>query len=122
MDNYMGIDLDSAIRPAAGMLSGLSQVQQANAANIANVNTPGYRSQQVNFAAMLEQQSNPFENALSVKMGASLAPSLMQGDGGKVNLQHEMMVMQQNLLNYSLASKHLKTVIANIKTASQVGR
>lgn len=120
--DWMVNSLDGAMAPSMGLLDGLSKAQQANSANIANANTPGYRAKQVSFETILNQQSSPMETSLSLKMGPSMLPQLIAPDGGKVNLQQEMLEMQKNLINFSLATKHLKTVITNVRTTSQVGR
>jgi flagellar basal-body rod protein FlgB len=48
---------DKAIRTAASALNGLAHRQEVTAHNLANVDTPGYKAQQVNFETALRRAS-----------------------------------------------------------------
>jgi flagellar basal-body rod protein FlgB len=124
-----GINLDMAIGPPEFQLKQLNILQKESADNIANVDTPGYRPKRYNFAAFMTTGDGHGEQALmdtplSIRMGSSMMNDLLytQNPDAKVDLQQEFMDMQKNYLFFTMASRHMNTVINNIKTASQVGR
>jgi flagellar basal-body rod protein FlgB len=124
MDSLLGINFSQAINPTMQVIGGITQMQQATSSNIVNANTPGYKAKHVSFSAVLEQASSPFETSLSQQMGGGMVATLLgeAASGGQVNLQREMMTMQENLMNFNLASRHLRTVVTNIRTVSNVGK
>ncbi|MDX2085914.1 MAG: flagellar basal body protein [Candidatus Melainabacteria bacterium] len=100
----------------------ISHQQQVVTNNVANVNTPGYHAKVADFAAVLEQRTNPFETKLAVRLGSALPMEALYPENGKVNLQHEFTQMHKNSLFYQMATRRLSSVINNIRTASQIGR
>jgi flagellar basal-body rod protein FlgB len=128
MMQFMGINLDGAMGASEFQLRQINTLQKAAADNIANVNTPGYRPKRYNFSAFLtggnSEEAGLMETPLSSRMGQSMLNDLLytQGEDGKVDLQQEFMDMQRNYIYFQMASRHMTTVINNIKTASQAGR
>jgi flagellar basal-body rod protein FlgB len=97
----------------------LAQRQQALGANIANVNTPGYVRQDVDFNQYLGAVESPLETKLSKTLGPS---PMMRQRGGKITTAAELVEMQKNMLFYLAATRHVTTIITELKTASQVGK
>jgi flagellar basal-body rod protein FlgB len=102
------------------MLNGISERQKVISNNMANAQTPGYTAKEVSFSQVLEKLDSPFETRLSQKMGST--QPLEMSTGQPVNLQHELIEMQHNLLFYSMATRRLSTMVTLLKTASQIGR
>jgi flagellar basal-body rod protein FlgB len=100
-------------------LSGSSQRQQAIAQNIANVNTPGYRRQDVDFQSALAAAWEGGEKQVADVAPATEADmsSVMRVDGSSVDIDQEAATQAQNGLQYEAVSSVLRTRVAILKTA-----
>jgi flagellar basal-body rod protein FlgB len=100
-------------------LSGSSLRQQAIAQNIANVNTPGYRRQDVDFQTALHQAWNDGESTVSgVTPAIENDPtSVMRADGSSVDIDVEAAQQAKNGLQYEAVSSVMRTRIAILKSA-----
>lgn len=94
----------------------LSQRQKLVAANIANADTPGYRTRDIDFH---------FEFLSSVK---DAAPNLIEpdgligkNDGNNVSLDRESRLLAENAMRFGLASQLMKVELKALKTAIQEG-
>lgn len=88
--------------------------------NIANVDTPNYVRQDINFATVLGNANGPMETKLSLEMGTSSIVDQNAGEG--VNVADELINMQKNSLIYTMATRRMSNVITMMKTALNVGR
>ena len=92
----------------------LSTRQKLVAANIANADTPGYQTKDIDFQAELENQvanSNP--NAMDV-------PGLKtKNDGNNVNVDREARLLAENALRFSVASTLAKAELSMVRSAIQ---
>jgi flagellar basal-body rod protein FlgB len=100
-------------------LSGSSLRQQAIAQNIANVNTPGYRRQDVDFASALhaawDQGTAKVE---SVDPTVQADPSsVMRADGSSVDIDTEAANQAKNGLQYEAISTVMKTRVSILRSA-----
>jgi flagellar basal-body rod protein FlgB len=98
----------------------LSERQKLVASNIANVDTPGYHTQDIDFRS-------EFENAAAGLPGQSVpaieAPGLTaKADGNNVNLDREARLLAENALRFSIASNFARVELATLKSAIQEGR
>jgi flagellar basal-body rod protein FlgB len=100
-------------------LSGSAQRQQAIAQNIANVNTPGYRRQDVDFQSALAAAWDGGEKQVAGVSPTAEADmsSVMRVDGSSVDIDQESATQAQNGLQYEAVSSVLKTRISILKTA-----
>ena len=94
----------------------LSARQKLVASNIANADTPGYRTRDIDFQM-------EFQNA------AGLAPNVVEvdglpvkNDGNSVNLDREARLLAENALRFQLASSLLRSEIRVVRSAIQEGR
>lgn len=101
------------------ILDVIAKRQEAIGANLANVHTPGYIRQDINFEQYLGSLNSPLETSLSKKLGPS---PVMKSEGGEVNPAQEMILLQKNALFYTLATRRVTSMIQELKTVSQVGR
>lgn len=101
-------------------LNAISERQRMTSANLANAHTPGYTAQHVSFADLL-RADNPFETALSQKMG-SKATAISSDSRQSVDMQRELIDMQKNMLYYSMVTRRASSIFTSLRTASQVGR
>ena len=88
--------------------------------NIANVDTPNYVRQDINFATVLGNANGPMETRLSKEMGTSSIVD--QGEEVGVNVADELIGMQQNSLIYTMATRRMSNVINMMKTVVNVGK
>ena len=95
----------------------LSARQKLVASNIANIDTPGYRTQDINFE---------FE-FMSLAKGA--APNVVEAgdlpiknDGNDVSLDREARLLSENALRFNLASNLIHSQMQLIRTAIQEGK
>jgi len=104
------------------LLQGYLQVttdrQQIVAANMANVDTPGYQTRDVNFQQAMEQVMNPGDD------GPQLAPASLnveglpeRPDGNNVNIDRESMVLSETQLQYQLGVQLIKEQFHELLTA-----
>ena len=97
----------------------ISQKQKVLGSNLANVNTPGYNRQDLDFSQVLGSMNSPLETKLSQKMGSSPA---VKTSGGEVNPAVELIEIQKNALYYTIATRRVSSVIQELKTIAQLGR
>jgi flagellar basal-body rod protein FlgB len=92
----------------------LSTRQKLVAANIANADTPGYQTKDIDFQAELENQigtSNP--NVMEV-------PGLKtKNDGNNVNVDREARLLAENALRFSVASSMARAELSMVRSAIQ---
>jgi flagellar basal-body rod protein FlgB len=93
----------------------LSARQKLVASNIANADTPGYKTQDFDF-------QTEFANA----MGGSPHPSPVSGlviknDGNNVSMDREARLLSENALRFSVASSLMRTQINSVKSAIKEG-
>ena len=102
------------------MLDLISQKQRALGSNIANVDTPGYIRQDVDFGQYLSTMNRPLETRLSEKLG----PSAITEDRYEepVNPANELLKIQENAILYSMATRRMSNIITAMKTAINVGK
>jgi flagellar basal-body rod protein FlgB len=98
-------------------MSLLSARQKLVASNIANADTPGYKTQDINFRAA-------FENALAGD--PSSEPSVMEAeglttkpDGNNVNIDREARLLAENSMRFSIASNFARAELNSVRTAIQ---
>ena len=95
----------------------LGKRQQLVAANIANADTPGYKTRDIDFQ---------FE-FMSLMEGGSPhvveAPDLpVKNDGNNVNMERESRLLAENALRFNLASNLLRGEIRRVRSAIQEGK
>jgi flagellar basal-body rod protein FlgB len=98
-------------------MSLLSARQKLVASNIANADTPGYRTQDINFQA-------EFQNALDGQTPTVIEPEglAVKPDGNNVNIDREARLLAENALRFSIASNFARSELNSVKTALQEGK
>jgi flagellar basal-body rod protein FlgB len=93
----------------------LSARQKLVAANLANVDTPGYRTRDLDF-------QGEFQSA------AGLTPEVVQvtglpvkNDGNNVNLDRESRLLAENALRFQVATSLMRTQIRTLESAINGG-
>ena len=108
--------IDSVTRNLEMYMDLLSDSQKLTAANIANVDTPGYRTRTINF----EEEYELARTTNDVHPRAVEVGSLeVKNDGNDVSIDRESQMLAQNALKFRLASSLLKDRFSMIKQAIQ---
>lgn len=107
---------------AKKMLDAVALRHEAISANLANVETPGYK--RVDLAANFNDQLHQAIAAQSPEQLASLQPSLevdptaVAGrDGNSVQLESELLNLQQNTLNHNVSAQLLSSSLLRLQLA-----
>jgi flagellar basal-body rod protein FlgB len=95
----------------------LAQRQQLVASNIANADTPGYRTRDVDF--QFEFMSLQPGTPARVVEPEGLA---VKNDGNSVNLDRESRLLAENALRFNVASNLLRGEIRLVRKAIEEGR
>ena len=109
--------------PIAGSLEQymtlVSARQKLVASNIANADTPGYKTKDIDF-------QSEFQNALSG--GGESSPAVLEvsgltvkNDGNNVNLDREARLLAENALRFSVASNLLRSQVKIVRMAIDGG-
>ncbi|HMF77663.1 MAG TPA: flagellar basal body protein [Bryobacteraceae bacterium] len=95
----------------------LSVSQKLVASNIANADTPGYKTKGLDFASELRQAQAAQSNAAPA---ISDIPGLrVKEDGNNVDLDREARLLSENGLRFSVASNLVRTQLKCIRSAIQ---
>ena len=94
----------------------LSARQKLVASNIANADTPGYRTKDLDFQSEFQNAISGSPNVLEVAgLGA-------KNDGNNVSLDREARLLSENALRFSAAASLLRSRIALVRTAIKEGQ
>ncbi|HVN04273.1 MAG TPA: flagellar basal body protein [Bryobacteraceae bacterium] len=93
----------------------LSARQKVVASNIANADTPGYQTQDIDFEAEFRAAAGGTPAAFPV----SGLPE--KNDGNNVSLDREARLLAENGIRFNLASNLMRTQIQEIRAALQSG-
>jgi len=95
-------------------MSLVSTRQKLVASNIANADTPGYRTQDIDFRAEFDRQTGDQSPSSIEPKGLATKP-----DGNNVNLDREARLLAENALRFSVASNFARSELTSVKTAIQ---
>ena len=94
----------------------LGKRQQLVAANIANADTPGFKTKDIDFQfEFMSQMNGGSPNVIE----ASGLP--VKNDGNNVSLERESRLLSENALRFNLASNLLRGEIKSVRSAIQGG-
>jgi flagellar basal-body rod protein FlgB len=95
----------------------LSARQKIVASNIANADTPGFKTKDLNF-------QSEFASALwgSQPQSAEVTGLPVKNDGNNVSLDREARLLAENALRFNLATSLIKGQIRMVKEAIQEGK
>jgi flagellar basal-body rod protein FlgB len=88
--------------------------QRLTASNIANADTPGYRTRDIDFAAELRAAGAP----QIVEVGGLKA----RNDGNNVSLDREARLLSENALRFQLAANLMRLEMRVTRSAIQEGK
>jgi flagellar basal-body rod protein FlgB len=106
----MGLQLGS-------YMSYLSQRQEVIASNIANADTPGYQTRDVempaDFSSIMQKAGNPVVETPNL-------PS--RNDGNNVSIDREARLLSENTMKFNLAVQMVRGELKDIRSAIEEGR
>lgn len=94
----------------------LSARQKLVASNLANADTPGYKTQDIDFQREFESQMGSQPAAINVPGLAS------KNDGNNVNMDREARLLSENALRFNVATTLVRGQITQIREAIQDGK
>jgi flagellar basal-body rod protein FlgB len=97
----------------------LAARQKVVASNIANVDTPGFKTQDVDFQAEFESLVNGESTTVQSKEVTGLR---VKNDGNSVNLDREARLLSENSIRFSIASNLMKSRLRTLKNAIHEGQ
>jgi flagellar basal-body rod protein FlgB len=111
--------LDSITSQLDRYMTLLSQGQKLVASNIANADTPGYKTKSFDFESELQRaQATQASTAPLI----SDTPGLrVKEDGNNVDLDREARLLSENALRFNIASNLVRSNLKSIRTAIQGG-
>src|SRR5881227_1450003 len=94
----------------------LSARQKLVASNIANADTPGYHTKDIDFQ---QEYLNATGGSPQVTEPSGLK---LKNDGNNVSLDRESRLLAENALRFNMASQLMKTQIRTVRSAIQEGK
>jgi len=91
----------------------LSVRQKLVASNIANADTPGYHTQDLDFQAELRNAAGGLPQVSDV------GGLQVKNDGNNVSLDREARLLAENALRFQVASQLMKTQLRSVRSAIQ---
>lgn len=109
--------LDQLAGQLENYLSLLSARQKLTAANLANVDTPGYKAKDIDFQNELLRagENRPLEIT-------EVSGLVTKSDGNNVSLDRESRMLAENAMRFSAVSQLLRGQIRAVRSAIQEGK
>jgi len=95
----------------------LSVRQKLVASNIANADTPGYKTKDIDFQAEFRNRIDGGSPVVSEVAGLKV-----KNDGNNVSVDREARLLAENALRFNIAASLLKAEMRAVKSAIQEGR
>ena len=121
--------IDRVTQSLEAYLDLLSTRQKLVASNIANLDTPGYRTRDIDFQAELRTALGRIQSGQAVADGATRVGTAakevdglaVKNDGNDVQLDRESRLLAENAMRFELASALLASRFRNIRLAIKEG-
>lgn len=91
--------------------------QTVIASNMANVDTPGYRTQDVNFEQEMKRAMNTSDTSTVSNQTHAVSGLLERPDGNNVDIDRESLLLSETQLQYQLGTQLLKQRFHQLLTA-----
>jgi flagellar basal-body rod protein FlgB len=117
-----GMKLDQTGLQLGNFMSYLSQRQEVISSNLANADTPGYLTRDVEMP--IDLSASGFAQAMA-DAGTLVVdtPDLpRRNDGNNVSIDRESRLLAENTMKFSVASQLARTELKNLRSAIQEGR
>jgi flagellar basal-body rod protein FlgB len=110
----------SSIQALQGYLKVVSDRQQLIVSNMANIDTPGYHTKDLDFQASIRQAMN--ENGMQMEpVSRELQGLPERPDGNNVNIDRESLLLSQTQLQNQIGVQLVKGAFSQLLTAIKEG-
>lgn len=110
------MSLDRIGEQTGNVLTWLARREEAIASNLANADTPGYHTLDV-------ENPGDFSSALATSLHAQEVQNLAnRNDGNNVSLDREARQLAENNMKFNLATQLLRDELKNVRSAIEEGR
>ena len=89
--------------------------------NLANIDTPGYRTRDINFLRELDRADGPLEYAFFSPLVRSVRGLAERPDGNNVSLEREGLLLAQSQLRYNFGIELLRDEFHTLSSAIHEG-
>lgn len=100
----------------------LATRQRLVTSNIANVDTPGYRTQDIDFQFEYLAAAGSSDTAKLAPNVVGVPGLPVKNDGNDVNLDREARLLAENGIRFNLASTLMRNQVRAVRSAIQEGR
>jgi flagellar basal-body rod protein FlgB len=135
----LGFLNDPTLEAMGSYMTRLSKRQQIVASNLANIDTPGYRTKDISFHATMEQllsqnpaplrASRPEHNAIEEMRFRPMEPEVFEvrnmqnrPDKNNVDLDSEMLKLSETSFGYAMMTQFLRSKFHTIASSINDGR
>ncbi len=109
------MSLDRIGEQTANVLTWLARREEAIASNLANADTPDYKTLDV-------AQPGDFSSILATSLVTEQVPNLVsRNDGNNVSLDRETRLLAENNMKFNLATQLLREEVKNVRSAIEEG-
>jgi flagellar basal-body rod protein FlgB len=107
----------SMLQVLSGYLKVASDRQQVIVANMANVDTPGYHTRDINFHQAMQEVMNPDGEPQLESTSLEIQGLPERADGNNVNIDRESMLLSETQLQYQMGVELIKERFHTLLTA-----
>lgn len=111
----------SLMEQLQGYLQVTNQRQQLIVSNMANVDTPGYHTQDLNFQKAIQNVVNQGGDATMQPASIEVEGLPERPDGNNVNIDRESMMLSETQLQYQMGVQLIKAEFHKLLTAIKEG-
>jgi len=98
-------------------MSLLSARQKLVAANIANADTPGYKTKDIDFRSEFDNQIGKLDPTVTEVQGLKT-----RSDGNNVDMDRESRLLAENALRFSVAANLVRSDLQTLRSAIEEGK
>jgi flagellar basal-body rod protein FlgB len=110
------MSLDRIGAQTGNVLTWLARREEAIASNLANADTPGYKTRDV-------ENPGDFSSVFATSLSAREVQNLVsRNDGNNVSLDREARLLAENNMKFNLATQLLRDELKNVRSAIEEGR
>jgi flagellar basal-body rod protein FlgB len=96
--------------------------QKVLTANVANIDTPGYRTRDVDFADAMKRADTNRETGAERSLVREVGGLMERPDGNNVSLDRESLALAENQLKFRLGAQLLRSEFRKLSAAINEGR
>jgi len=90
--------------------------------NLANIDTPGYRTRDINFAAELQRIQDPLSSATFTPVSRPVEGLIERPDANNVSLERESLLLAETQLRYRIGVELIRAEFRRLSMAINDGK